>query len=354
MAVLALWALPIRYAEEARSYSVLLLFSSACMFLYYDSNRTKGGVAGKGFYACLVLLAFSHLFGLLLAESFLLVSWWRTPRLNARLGLVLFAAVLLAAVLGPLLASGASQYAGGNFWIRFTPATVLKTFASLITPAGALLLGYAAFVWKTSGNAEPLSEARKAVLWSLAPFALMLAGSLLISFHTPILVDRNLIGLCPAMALVVSLSLAKTVTTPRGWLVCGALGLLAVQAIALAVAGRLFIAEQFRSIADRSVTLDRKVCYVVPDRAPNWEYVMNFYIEARLHRPDLKPVLIARSALPSARWTSDCTLWADAHPDDATFTLAHLPAFARCAVIPLVAPHQRSASTLLECPNSRQ
>ena len=70
-AILCLMSLPIRCAQEARNYCLLLLFSSVCLFAYYELLHRTSRRLQVLFYAALTLLAFTHLFGLLLAMCFL-------------------------------------------------------------------------------------------------------------------------------------------------------------------------------------------------------------------------------------------------------------------------------------------
>src|SRR5579863_5263785 len=67
--ILCLMPLPIRYAQEARNYSLLFLLSSACIYSYYEATVTNSRRPLILFHAMLIALAFTHLFGLLLAVS---------------------------------------------------------------------------------------------------------------------------------------------------------------------------------------------------------------------------------------------------------------------------------------------
>src|ERR1700687_5107046 len=114
-AILCMMPLPIRYAQEARNYSLLFLLSSACLYSYYEIIVAKSRRPQILFHASLTALAFNHPLGLMLALSFLAVMFWRERRATWRLGLIVYAAALSAAVVVPLLHGGSGQLAGGNF-----------------------------------------------------------------------------------------------------------------------------------------------------------------------------------------------------------------------------------------------
>jgi hypothetical protein len=187
------------------------------------------------------------------------------------------------------------------------------------------------------------------LLWAVTPFVLMLLGSIVISFNTPIVTDRNLIGLIAAFALLTAWFLRRIMPqhpTATLALMC----LLLLQAAALTYSPYLFIQQPFRSIAQHSITLDSKVCYVLPDVGIVPSSIFDFYIVKIYHRPDLSSVLLRPTDVPTELTEHDCRLWADAslHKRGVSNLLTMAP-LAHCSDIPLGEHGARVASELLDC-----
>jgi uncharacterized membrane protein len=348
--ILCLMPLPIRYAQEARNYSLLFMLSSACLFSYYEILVAKNRRLQILFHASLVLLAFSHLFGLMLAVSFLAVMFWRERRATWRLGLIVYAVALSAAIVVPLLHGGSGELAGGNFWITFSAASLSIQLLTVFTPVGIILLAYALITWRRDSDRAPFDRTLAQVLM---PFVLMLAGAILISFNTPILTDRNLIGLIPAFALLTGWLLRNVLARHSATITAALLCLLLLQSIALTYSPYLFIQQDFRGIAEHSVAANRKICYVVPMGSDQKELpgrIFGFYILRKFNRPDLKPDLLRPSEVPQDLSTLDCRLWADAAlTRRGVSVLRTLPQFSHCTDVPLGKPGARMGSELLDC-----
>jgi uncharacterized membrane protein len=346
--ILCLMPLPIRHAQEARNYSLLFLLSSTCLFCYYEMIKAKSRRLQIQFHASLILLAFSHLFGLLLAVSFLAVMFWRERRIAPRLGLILYGIALSALILVPLVRGGSGEHVAGNFWITFSAATFSKQLLMVFTPVGMALIVYALVLWRRSSERAPLDPA---LLAALMPFILMLAGSIAISFNTPILTDRNLIGLIPAYALLTAWLLQHVITRNAAPLTLALLCLLMLQTVALTYSPILFMQEDFRSIAKYSIATNSRVCYVLPatmETPP--PHIFSFYVSRLYGRPDLDPEQMSLAAVPQDIASSDCRLWAEATLQKRGITvLGTLPQFSQCADVPLSQPRARAASELWDC-----
>jgi len=326
------------------------MLSSACLFSYYEILVAKNRRLQILFHASLVLLAFSHLFGLMLAVSFLAVMFWRERRATWRLGLIVYAVALSAAIVVPLLHGGSGELAGGNFWITFSAASLSIQLLTVFTPVGIILLAYALITWRRDSDRAPFDRTLAQVLM---PFVLMLAGAILISFNTPILTDRNLIGLIPAFALLTGWLLRNVLARHSATITAALLCLLLLQSIALTYSPYLFIQQDFRGIAEHSVAANRKICYVVPMGSDQKELpgrIFGFYILRKLNRPDLKPDLLRPSEVPQDLSTLDCRLWADAAlTRRGVSVLRTLPQFSHCTDVPLGKPGARMGSELLDC-----
>lgn len=346
-AILALMALPIRYSQEARNYCVLLALSASCLFAYFELLHRESRALRIFFYLALTLLAFSHLFGLLLAMCFLAVVFLRGSGVLPRVVTAIYGLALAVAVMVPLIKGGAAENAGGNFWITFTALGLLKQLLIVFTPVGLLMGVYAGFVWR--GRSRP-RQLDLPLLWSVVPFVLMLMGAIVISLHTPILTDRNLIGLVAAFALVIARLTAPAVARGAAGILVALLALLLVQDVALIFTGRLFIREDFRAVAERSIAAHEKVCYLVPNgKAKTWQLVNRFYVDSLLHHPDLEPSTFDRAEAPQVPEHSTCHYWSDPHPELAVSVLRTLPQFHDCKDVDLPGAQARTTSVLMSC-----
>ena len=349
-AILCMMPLPIRYAQEARNYSLLFLLSSACLYSYYEIIVAKSRRPQILFHASLIGLAFTHLFGLMLAVSFLAVMFWRERRATWRLGLIVYAAALSAAVIVPLLYGGSGQFAGGNFWITFSAASLGLQLLKVFTPVGLAMLAAAVIFWWRVPKRPQFDPALAPVLM---PFILMLGGAILISLNTPILTERNLIGLIPAYALLTVWFIQRVNSRKTAAMIYALLCLLLVQSVALTYSPYLFIQQDFRSIAEHSIAANSKVCYVVPlgnksDKLPR--RIFSFYITRIFHRPDLAPELLRPTDVPQDPSTADCIFWSTAAlPKRGVSYLRTLPQFARCTDVALGKPGVAMGSELLDC-----
>jgi uncharacterized membrane protein len=348
-AVLCLMPLPIRYAQEARNYSLLFLLSSACLYSYYEIIVAKSRRSQILFHASLIGLAFTHLFGLMLAVSFLTVMFWRERRATWRLGLIVYAAALSAAVVVPLLYGGSGRFAGGNFWITFSAGSLGLQLLWVFTPVGLAVLAAAGIFWWRDPKRPRFDPALAQVLM---PFILLLGGAILISLNTPILTERNLIGLIPAYALLTVWFVQRVNSRKRAALTYALLCLLLVQSVVLTYSPYLFIQQDFRAIAEHSIAGNSKVCYVVPlassSKLPR--PLFSFYITRIFHRPDLAPELLRPTDAPKDLSTADCIFWADvALPKRGVSYLRTLPQFARCTDVSLGKPGVAIGSELLDC-----
>jgi len=347
-AILCLMTFPIRFAQEARNYSLLFLLSSSCLYAYYEFNAARMRPRPALLYAAIALLAFTHIFGVMLALSFIAVMAWREPSTRRRAGLIVFAILLAAAALGPLLHGGAAAQAGGNFWIKFGVRIVGVELLKLITPLGLGLLAYALARWRSGAVKAPLDPA---VAWSLLPFAMMLVGALVVSLHTPIFTAHYLIGLIPAYALLVSWLLRPSISGTGPALVVLACSLLLVQAVVLTFSPFLFVQEDLRLIARTSMASDSRVCYVMPTgTSDTMGGVWAYYITRRFARPDLAPIVVPQSDIPKAVAARECPLWAEAHLAKRGVTiLREFPQLGACRDVPLGRPGVAMASALLDC-----
>jgi hypothetical protein len=353
-AILCFMSFPIRYAQEARNYSLLFLLSAACLYAFYELNAAAAAGAPRQrrltvlLLAAVALLAFTHIFGIMLALSFIAVMVLREPSNGRRAALVLYAAALTAATLWPLLHGGAAAQAGGNFWIKFGPKVVAVELLKLFTPAGLALLAYALVRWRTAASRVRFDAA---LFWTLMPFAMMLCGSLVVSLHTPIFMAHYLIGLIPAYALLTCWLLRPEVSGIGPGTAVFACVLLLAQAFALTFSPYLFVQEDLRQIARISLATDSRVCYVTPNGTKDsLGAVWGYYIARRYGRPDLQPIVVAESDIASEFASEPCGFWAEGHLARRGVTvLKDHREFGACREVPLGRPGVATATALVDC-----
>ena len=212
------------YAQETRSYALLLLLSTIATAGWLRP-ATHGAARPVGHDLVLLLLSLTHYFGLLLATLMLamdlvLARGWRARARIAAIGPALLIWPALHA-----LAGSVAERAGGNFWIQSsgpasTLAAVVDGVASLpyelarsgapgaILAAISLLAGAIGLsgAWRTRGG-ETMG------LLGLLVLMPGLVGA--VDLSTPISTPRNYIVLLPAAALLFATAVEGLLTAAR-------------------------------------------------------------------------------------------------------------------------------------------
>ena len=344
-ALLALLYLPIRYAQETRVYSMMLFFSGCCLFCYLESLVTRLLRVRAVFAASLIIVAFSHIFGILLALSYLGIMFLFATRIRDRLRVAAFALVLAGCVIGPMVLHGVLLQAGGHFWIPFTLPWLLKQAIIVATPVGFGIFAYGC--WSVPAERRAF-HFRSPVVQAMLPTALLFSGTMLLSFHTPVIIARNLIVLMPAMALIGAWLLAASMRkNDSGVWMLAMLTALAAQSAVFEYLKLSFNPEDFRSIAQVSAATDQKVCYVVSDtEAHRLQPLYGFYVKEIIGHADLEPRLFDLSTVTPELGTAGCRLWAAIHVPGFAFT--GRPQFANC--MPIEQPVHYAPEIALSCP----
>ncbi|GAB4342192.1 MAG: hypothetical protein Kow0037_29400 [Calditrichia bacterium] len=219
-ALMAVAWCPVYFSQEARSYSLLLMFSILAYLLTWQIGRgsAKNGQVGwklwLGEAVVLAILCYLHYFGAILA--FLLVVWLLllSFRREAFKKVVALAGVVLLSYL-PWLIQIPDQMQSGPKWIEPAGALFFGYFLGFIFNKSGLVLGaavllMAAAAWngvkglKTVFRKEEPSAELYLLFLLLGPY---LAGWLVSALLQPVLSWRNLIISLPAAYLLVT----------RGW-----------------------------------------------------------------------------------------------------------------------------------------
>lgn len=238
----ALAAQTTRYAQEARSYALVVLVVTTSWWLFVRAveeddpdrrRRLTQVLAGLGGFVVL-----AHGLAVLNVVA-LAVAAVACPRRDRAVRVAAPALVVALAVVGLLLSSGANDV---GTWVPALSADQVATAAGAYTsplwwaalPLGALVLLGAVTALRSSGR-DPMSvwRDRLAVIWVAVP----VAGLLALSVVRPSFDHRYLIGIIPGVALLLARgTLAVDGRLPRR---AAPVGVAALVAVALLVPGQV-------------------------------------------------------------------------------------------------------------------
>lgn len=205
------------YAQETRSYAMLLFLSTIAATMDARREESRSSHNNLYWYAALIMLSLTHYFGLIYAGLLLLIDIYRTikyreynifPKLG--IGMLMLVWPILHFTYGSL---GAKT--GGEFWIHVDGIEdTFKIFLTTISKKGLsiflLIIPLALYTANTI-----IRPALYRLLIRIILFVLIIA---LIDLHTPISTPRNYIVLVPAMSLLFGISvLSLSQRYSRGW-----------------------------------------------------------------------------------------------------------------------------------------
>ncbi|MCT2539528.1 glycosyltransferase family 39 protein [Sedimentimonas flavescens] len=198
------------YAQEARSYA-MLLFASALSFVLFTLGERRWLIAA------LLTLGCTHFFGTLQAMLYLLwIGLERDTGWPKRILLASVAGVLMIWPVAMLTLGGVGEQVGGKFWIDSTPLDALQDAIQAGIPlgsAGLILIFAAAWLRSSIPTLERRAAQDAAIL-----FAAMAIGTALLNFHTPVTTERNFIVLLPPGSFLLAVALdAILPRVPRNW-----------------------------------------------------------------------------------------------------------------------------------------
>jgi mannosyltransferase len=316
-ALFAFNAYSVRYAQEARSYALLLLLATLSSGFLIALVREPTRRNRLGYVCVSVLAVYAHFYALLLlAAHWLALRWLFKPQSSTRLSAQLRRAwIMIGLAVLPLLIFVAKTGAGPIRWIqRPGPRDVLEFSKNLAGGNWILLIVYAVaciaavvpagtrwFARYKSGdqNGEAIWDtwrSRFLLLWLFFPVAL----TVLLSFARPVFLSRYMIFCLPALLILVSAGLAQL---RQSWLLAAALAgilLLSSQGIFFVYAHD-FDNERDASVAAASFILDHAqpgdavVFHIAATRIP-YEFVRSLRAEGNTASPDftapLGPVIL--------------------------------------------------------------
>ena len=216
------------YAQETRSYALLLFLGCLCLRALVTGDR-------RLLYVSALLLGLTHYFGAILGSLALvyLVLTRPTPRtFLAALAVFCVIAVWPAA---QLATGSTADLLGGNFWIRTGARHAVELGIAAAWPGLDLLMGKVSgalgLAGETAETVAAFGVVAVVIMLGLAVvlFArrdaklLMLAGGTVgalvfvvgaLSLHTPLATSRNFIELVPFGALALAIPLARALRGP--------------------------------------------------------------------------------------------------------------------------------------------
>jgi hypothetical protein len=225
MALLAVSPGAIEYAQEARSYSLLLLLStvvtSAC--LAFVGNPIIDRAAIRAIVALAVsgiLASYTHYFGFLLAVGACVVAVWagRGRQRRAKHAVLALSGIVASFIPWIIYHSHYMSYGARTAgWIADFPLSgTISWFLRLCLggPVPAVALVLFASVALATRHFRHFARHDPATRVGSSVALLALGSALLVSLHTPILTSRNLIVVLPSLYLMMA---ALTVYAVSHW-----------------------------------------------------------------------------------------------------------------------------------------
>lgn len=215
---------PIYYSQEARAYSLLLLFSILTAYFWWGilvklrARERVSALEAAGYVVSAIVCSYLHYYGAYLVAlqgaALIVLARKAIPRV-----LLLYLPVVVAYL--PWLPTVVAQFRTEGFWIEPPqPSTLTKCFGFLFGRSGLLqILALMLFsllllrAWKdvrsTTHTTPSVSAPRGALLsaWVAVPFAVAYLFS---AFSTPLLVPRYLIISLPAAYLLLSRAITRS------------------------------------------------------------------------------------------------------------------------------------------------
>lgn len=236
--LLAVNAFDVRYAQEARGYSLLaFLVVLASWFFVRCVDAPQKKENWTGLVIALVMGMYAHFFAGLMLPVFWLAALLRKPVFPWKRFLISSAVIALLAV--PALLFVVMKNRGQVAWVKPTTWADLHDLATLLSGRGGLVLLLLCAALLLLALTKMLRRAGKEEVWGHAFvwmwLVLPVAMTVAISLLKPMLVSRYLIFCLPAFVLLVAVGLS--VVRPR-WLMGAAL--LAVLALSLRGVGAYY------------------------------------------------------------------------------------------------------------------
>ncbi len=277
--LMALNAFHIRYAQEARSYSLLVFFGMLASLAFVDAVENGGGRYWVSYVAAVVLATYNHLFG-----AFLLPAHWASlvlaRRRDVRWGRLLISSTVIVLACIPL---GVCLRRGG-VWESFTlPTPGLSSLRSFLFALaggsdGAGWLFAAAAAFGIVAQRQVLRGAdivRRWRVWLLLTwFAVPVGLAWSVSMLKPVFQHKYLIFCLPPYLILVALGL--TAVRPRRLFIAALALILTVSTYRVAhYYAKMPANEDWRGLTNtilKTALPDDAVVFCLPHLRTSFEY----------------------------------------------------------------------------------
>lgn len=214
--LLAINAFFIEYAQEARSYSLVMLLAILSTLFFYRAMRTPSRASLLLYVVTTALAVYAHFFALLviLAQG---ISLAALPRSKVPWGSLRRAGGALAVLLVPMAAFVLLRDVGQLDWVPPPVLDDLRLVLRDLSGNGGTLLLVAYFIpsavfvlrliadWRGYGRSVELWTDVLILAWLAAPIAISFGAS----FIKPVFVSRYFIIVLPALALMVAVGISR-------------------------------------------------------------------------------------------------------------------------------------------------
>lgn len=248
------------YAQETRSYAMLLLLATRLTLSFLDYRRESSHL-GQLLGLC-ILISLTHYFGLLLAAVVLAWLFFDNLKNRQRLAwLMLTGAVVLAWPVMIFMYGEMGSKLGGHFWIQVAgPLDSLSiALRAMAHSPGSLLLLLGLTLATQASRQGLLRHAAPLVRLAFLSSAVV-ALAVLIDLHTPVSTRRNYIILLPAMSILFGLLFGRLFELRR-------IGLVAM--LLLAATGYKNVQQAHKEMAAKWLPLQ------------NWKAAAHFLLEQK-------------------------------------------------------------------------
>ncbi len=288
------------YAQETRSYALLLFLGCLCLRALITHDR-------RLLYVSALLLGLTHYFGAILGT--LALTYLVLTRPSPRTFLTALAVFcLIAAWPAAQLATGsASDLLGGNFWIRTGARHAVELGIAAAWPGLDLFIGDVSGAFGLTGEtAETAAAFGVVAVVSLLGLAVVLfarrdaklltltggtVGALVVivgalSLHTPLATSRNFIELVPFGALALAIPMSRALRGPAWTSVpaivfCALYATVSISHGATQMAARENPLHPYQTLlahAESAAKADGVPLFLYDVKAPVYRDIMAFYL----------------------------------------------------------------------------
>ena len=241
------------YAQEVRSYAMMLFLSSLLTALYFKNWHNKSGIKLLIYFSVAISLSLTHYFGFIYSGLILIFSLYDVRYEIKKASYVVFSGLIC--FLWPIfhfLNGNIGSKTKDNFWIKSDGLqSTISNVSNGLTPQINIVLSSAYFVaiafsiflifvfWLMKKSVDNLVKTDKKIIATKLGllFLLFVVVIALIDSHSPISTRRNYIVLLPVFSIILGLAAEglKSIGVKYAFVIVilGALGNLGATAIAV-------------------------------------------------------------------------------------------------------------------------